>query len=93
MPGLVDVRPWHWERYEERGAGQLVLFFWASPHAGVSEVDRVEVAEDPERVVITLYVGRDPDLTGWYTLEAREKAVAVALPSPLGARTVVAGSP
>lgn len=93
MPGLVDVRPWHWERYEERGGDQLVLFFWGSPHAGVSEVDRVEVAEDGERVVLTLYVGRDPGFTGWYTLEATEKAVAVALRSPLGARTVVDGCP
>lgn len=70
-----------------------MLFFWASPHAGVSEVDRVEVAEEPDRVVLSLYIGRDPEFTGAYTLEATEKATAVALPSPLGRRPVVDGCP
>jgi hypothetical protein len=92
MSGLVNVRPYRWDRCEEAGPGQLAVTFWGSPHAGYCDVDRVEVEEDDDRVVVTLYVGDAPDLAGPVTLVAVEQSVAAHLHRPLAGRTVVDGA-
>ena len=88
----VDVRPLRWDRYEEVSPGELRLTFFASPYAGFEDVDRAEVVEDGDRVVVTLFVGNDPDLSGPVTLLASEQAVTVRLPGPLRGRAVVDGA-
>ena len=69
------------------------MTFYGSPHAGYLDVDRVEVAEDGDAVVVTLYLGNDPDLDGPVTLIAAEQDVTVPLSRPLAGRTVVDGCP
>ncbi len=90
--GLVDVRPVRWDRYEETRPGELLVTFYASPHPGYDDVDRTEVVEEDDRVVVTLYLGRDPDLAGPVTLVASEQTVTVQLSAPLAGRTVVDGA-
>jgi hypothetical protein len=91
---LVNVRPYRWDRCEEAGPGQLALTvtFWGSPHAGYCDVDRIEVVEDDDRVVVTLYVGDAPDQAGPVTLVAVEQSAAIRLGRPLAGRAVVDGA-
>lgn len=91
MAGLVNVRPYQWDRCEETGPGELTVIFWGSPHAGYCDVDRVEVVEEAGRVVVTLYVGDDPEL-GPVTLVAAEQRAVARLAGPLADRPVVDGA-
>ncbi len=90
---LVDVRPVRWDRYEETRPGELIVTFYASPHPGYDDVDHVEVIEEDDRVVVTLYLGNDPTLSGPVTLVASEQTATVQLDAPLAGRTVVDGAP
>lgn len=92
MSGLVNVRPYRWDRCEEAGPGELTVTFWGSPHAGYCDVDRVEVVEDGDRVVVTLYVGDAPDLARPVRLVAVEQSAAARLRRPLAGRRVVDGA-
>ena len=92
MRGLVDVRPVRWDRCEEVRPGELLITFYASPHEGYDDLDRTEVSEDGDRVVVTLYLGNDPGLSGPVTLVASEQTVTVRLSAPLAGRTVVDGA-
>ncbi len=90
--GLVDVRPVRWDRYEETRPGELIVTFYASPHPGYEDLDRVEVVEEDDRVVVTTYLGNDPTLSGPVTLVASEQSVRAQLSAPLAGRTVVDGA-
>jgi hypothetical protein len=89
---LVNVRPCQWDRCEETRPGELTITFWGSPHAGFGDVERVEVLEDAGRVVVTLYVGDDPEAAGWFTLVAAEQTAVAPLGRPLAGRPVVDGA-
>jgi hypothetical protein len=86
------VRPYRWDRCEETRPGELTVMFWGSPHAGYCDLDRVEVVEQADRVVVTLYVGDDPQLAGPVTLVAAEQSTTVRLGQPLRSRTVLDGA-
>ena len=88
----MNVRPYRWDRCEERAPGELAVTFWGSPHAGYCDVDRIEVDEQADRVVVTLFVGDDPGVAGPVTLVAAEQAATVALGGPLAGRAVVDGA-
>ena len=89
--GLVDVQPVRWDRYEETRPGELSITFFSSPHPGYGDVDRTEVVEEDDRVIVTLYLGNDAGLSGPLTLQASEQTVTVQLSRPLAGRTVVDG--
>ena len=89
---LVDVRPYRWDRWEETRPGELTVTYVASPHAGFYDLDRVEVEEDDDRVMVTVFLGNDPQARGWFTLIAAEQTVVVPLARPLAGRTVVDGA-
>ena len=90
---LVDVKPYRWDRYEETRPGELTITFYGSPHPGFYDVDRVEVVEEGDEVVVTVFVGNDPDVRGHFTMQAVELALTVNLSGPLAGRRVVDGAP
>jgi hypothetical protein len=88
-PGLIDVRPQAWEGAELDGPRKLRIEFYG----GVEEcegVDRVEVEESPDRVTVSLYVGRVPDAEVCIEI-AVLKAVTVRVDAPIGGREIVDG--
>jgi hypothetical protein len=89
-PGLVDVRPHPWDRFEVVDPRTLRLEFYG----GVEEcegVDRVEVDQAPDTVTVTLFTGRVP--TAEVCIEiAVLKRIDVELSTPLAGRDVVDGA-
>jgi hypothetical protein len=89
--GLVDVRPHAWE---DAALGEddrtVTLTFWS----GVEEcygLDRADVEEGPDEVVITLYTGRVPGDHVCIEI-AVQATTTVTLDEPLGDRTLVDGA-
>lgn len=89
---LVDVRPCRWDRCEETRPGELTVSYFASPHPGFEDLERVDVVEDDDRVVVTVLLGNDPRARGFFTLVAAEQQAVVTLRRPLAGRVVVDGA-
>ena len=93
MSNLVNIRPYRWDRCVETTPGELTVLYFGSPHLGFFDVDRVEVDEHDDRVVVTLFLGNLPNVHGSFTLQAAEQETVVKLGKPLRGRTVVDGAP
>ena len=89
-PGLVDIRPHLWDRFEQVGPRRLRIEFYG----GVEEcegLDRVEVDETANRVAVSLFVGRVPEAEVCIEI-AVLKSVIVRVDAPIGDRKVVDGN-
>ncbi len=89
-PGLVDVRPHIWDRFEQVGPRKLRIEFYG----GVEEcegLDRVEVEEMPKAVTVTLYVGRVPEAEVCIEI-AVLKSVIVRVDAPINGREIIDGA-
>jgi hypothetical protein len=89
-PGLVDVRPQPWDSSEVLGPRAVQVSFYG----GVDEcfgLDRVEVRGRPDRVVITVFLGRHPEAEVCIDI-AELQAVRVTLGEPVGERKIVDGN-
>ena len=74
------------------GDRQLAVQFWGGV-APCSVIGRVDVAETPERVTITLFGGRDPRPGRVACIElAVYQEVVVDLAAPVGARAIADGA-
>jgi hypothetical protein len=92
VPGLREVRPIRWAK-AAAGSGRrsLTVAFWSGP---CSDLDHVTLAEEADRVIVTLYAGINPSGDNQPCTQAAEyRAVNVTLSSPLGNRRVVDGAP
>lgn len=91
-PGMSDVRPIGWSDYEVLNE-RLVRVFFTSGVEPCYVLDRTEVQYQPDRVVVTLFQGREPGSANVACIEiAVSKAVDVALDEPLAGRSIVDGS-
>jgi hypothetical protein len=90
VPGLRDVRPVRWANVT---AGpdrrSLTVAFWSEP---CFDVDHVGLAEEADRVVVTVYVGISPSGENQPCSQtAVYRGVKVSMSSPLRGRRVVDG--
>lgn len=91
-PGMQDVRPVTWRRAEVTGE-RTVRIFYESGVEPCSVLDRVEVQERLNQIVVTLYEGSDPASKNQICIMiAQSKAVDVALGEPVGGRALVDGA-
>lgn len=91
-PGMSDVRPIGWNDFKVLNE-RLVRVFFTSGVEPCYVLDRAEVQYQPERVVITLFQGREPGSDDVACIEiAVFKAVDITLDEPLGSRPIVDGS-
>jgi hypothetical protein len=89
-PGLVDVRPHMWDRFDQVGPRKVRIEFYG----GVEEcegLDRVEVEEMPKAVTVTLYVGRVPEAEVCIEI-AVLKSVIVRVDAPINGREIIDGA-
>jgi hypothetical protein len=89
-PGLVDVRAQPWDSSEVLGPRRVQVTFYGGVEACYG-LDRVEVRERPERVAITVFLGRKPKAEVCIDL-AELQAARVTLDEPVGDRKIVDGS-
>lgn len=96
-PGAVNVHPVSFDPAEaqpvdENGPGVLVRFWGGIAPCFV--LQRYDVEESAEEVVVTLYAGSDPAQPDAVCIEiALQYEVLVPLAAPLGDRVLVDGSP
>jgi hypothetical protein len=86
-------RPSPWSHYELAADGLTMTIAWTSTHR---RLDRVEVAEGPDRVMVTVHESHPPLLTPGGTLAVsrcarRARQESVRLARPLGRREVYDG--
>jgi hypothetical protein len=91
-PGQADVRAREWESAEVQPDDVTVVVTWWSGVEPCSVLDRVEVREEPARVVITLFEGHDPESDGACPAMAVEKRTRARLTAPLAGRPLVDGA-
>lgn len=92
VPGAVDLRPRRFDSARPVGDRQLAVRFWGGV-APCSVIGRVDVAETPERVTVTLFGGRDPAPGRVACIElAVYQEVVVDLAAPVGARAIADGA-
>jgi hypothetical protein len=91
-PGLRDVHPIHWTKVTA-GADRrsLTVAFWSEP---CFDVDHVGLAEEADRVVVTVYVGTSSSTGNQPCAQtAAYLGVRVPLSAPLAGRSVIDGAP
>jgi hypothetical protein len=86
-------RPSPWSHYELAADGVAMTVVWTSAH---KRLERVDVAEGPDRVMITLHESQPPLLTPGGALAVprcarRRRQATVRLARPLGRREVCDG--
>jgi hypothetical protein len=86
-------RPSPWSCYELAADGVTMTIVWMSPH---KRLERVDVAEGPDRVMITVHESHPPLLTPGGALAVqrcarRTRQATVRLARPLGRREVCDG--
>lgn len=92
VPGAVDLRPRPFDSAGPAGERQVAVRFWGGV-APCSVIGRVDVAETPERVTVTLFGGRDPAPGRVACIEvAVYQEVVVDLAAPVGGRAIVDGA-
>ncbi len=92
-PGTVDARPTPWERFEAADDGSRLLVTYTGGVDTCYALDRVEVTETAEQVMVTVFEGVIPAAQNQPCIEiAVTKTVEVELSAPLGDRTVVDGA-
>lgn len=91
-PGMADVAPQSWESAKATGARTVRVFF-SSGVEPCSVLDSYTVAYEANRVVISLFSGRDPKAGEVSCIMiAESKAVDVTLTEALDGREIVDGS-
>lgn len=91
-PGQEDVRARPWDSAEVADDGVTVTISWWSGVEPCSVLDRVEVHEAADKVVITLYEGNAPGDEGDCPAIAVEKRTQVRLSAPVAGRPIVDGA-
>lgn len=92
VAGAVDLRPRPFESAQPVGDRQLAVRFWGGV-APCSVIGRVNVAETPERVTVTLFAGRDAAAGQVACIElAVYQEVVVDLAAPVGGRAIADGA-
>lgn len=91
-PGQEDVRARPWDSAEVAEDGVTVTITWWSGVEPCSVLDRVEVDERADKVVITLYEGNAPGDEGACPAIAVEKRTQVKLSAPAAGRPLVDGA-
>jgi hypothetical protein len=91
VPGLADVHPIRWAKVTARpGRRLLTVAFWAEP---CFDVDHVALAEEADRVIVTVYVGTPPSAQNQPCAQSAEyREVQVTTASPVGTRRVIDGA-
>lgn len=91
--GLVQVRATPWTDVSPVDASQRVLrVTWSGGNVACDGLDRVEVEEHEDEVVVTVFTGLDPS-ADTCTLELVATSTTVELSAPLGPRSILDGSP
>ena len=92
QPGLFNVEPADWEKAvvtpDDR---HVAIYFMVGPPA-LEALDHVDVRYQPERIVLTVYVGTTEDVDSW-KLPAICRVVLCELDEPVAGRRLVDGSP
>lgn len=91
-PGQEDVRAREWESAEVAEDDVTVTLTWWSGVEPCTVLDRVEVDERADEVVITLYEGNAPGDEGACPAIAMERRTRVTLSAPLAGRAIVDGA-
>jgi hypothetical protein len=92
--GMADVRPrpWEWATPREGDERVVDITFWSGVEP-CAVLERVDVDERDDAVVVTLFEGRDPGSARVPCPDlAVQKQVSVELSEPLGARQVLDGA-
>jgi hypothetical protein len=89
-PDLVDVRPQPWDSAAMLGPRTIQLSFYGG-YRECFGLDRVELREQPDRVVISVFIGRKPEAEVCIDI-AEFQAVRVTLDEPVGDREIVDGT-
>ena len=89
-PGLVGVRAQPWDSLQVLAPRRVQVTFYGGVEACYG-LDRVKVRAPPERVAITVFVGRKPKAEVCIEI-AELQAVRVTLDEPVGDRKIVDGS-
>ena len=89
-PDLVDVRPQPWDSAAMVGSRTIQVSFYGG-YRECFGLDRVEVRERPDRVVISVFIGRKPEAEVCIDI-AEFQAVRVTLDEPVGDREIVDGT-
>src|SRR5918999_6293431 len=92
QPGLFNVEPESWERAVVPPDARHVAIYFASCPPPLHELDHVDVRYEPERIVLTVYVGTTEDVDSW-KLPAVMRVVLSELDEPVAGRRLVDGSP
>lgn len=92
-PGMTDVRPVGWEKARQTPDGRhLRILYWSGVEP-CNVLDHVDVAYEPERIIVTLYEGSDPEQKDVACIElALQKVVKVRLAEPVDGRAIVDGT-
>ncbi|HWH33328.1 MAG TPA: hypothetical protein VNU01_11725 [Egibacteraceae bacterium] len=91
-PGQEDVRAREWETAEVADDDVTVTLTWWSGVEPCTVLDRVDVVEQADKVVITLYEGNAPGDEGACPAIAVERRTRVTLSAPLAGRAIVDGA-
>ncbi len=92
-PGMADTRPIPWQRAEPVEGGRILRVFFTSGVEPCYVLDRVEVEESAEKVVVTLFEGNDASAGDVACIEiAENKVVEIELAEPIGDRPVKDGA-
>jgi hypothetical protein len=92
QPGLFNVEPASWERAVVTPDDRHVAIYFISCPPPLHELDHVDVRYEPERIVLTVYVGTTEDVDSW-KLPAITRVVLCELDEPVAGRRLVDGSP
>lgn len=91
-PGQDDVRAREWESAQVQADDQTIVITWWSGVEPCYVLDHVEVVEESERIVLTLYEGHQPGFEGACTEQAVKKQTEVRVSSKVAGRTIVDGA-
>ncbi len=90
--GMRGLRTVAWKSFVPRGRSAIDVRFWSGVEP-CNVLDHVDVEENGDRVVVTLFEGSDPAAEDVACIElALLKVVRVELDQPLGSRKVVDGT-
>jgi hypothetical protein len=92
QPGLFNVEPDSWERAVVTPDDRHVAIYFVSGLPPLHALDHVDIRYQPERIVLTVYVGTTEDVDSWKTGPAITRVVLFELDEPVAGRRLVDGS-
>jgi len=93
QPGLFNAEPEDWERAVVTPDDRHVAIGFASGLPPLHALDHVDVRYEPERIVLTIYLGTTEDVDSWKAGPAIYRVVLCELDEPVAGRRLVDGSP